>query len=80
MDLLNLQNILLEAAVKKTAPGRSYLSTSEFKEIVGGAYDQETLVEMLRELVGEGILQLGPAANAENSYCVTEEYLASLQQ
>lgn len=79
MDLLTLQNILLEAAVKKTAPGRSYLSTSEFKEIVGGAYDQETLVEMLKELVGEGILQFGPA-NAENSYCVTEEYLASLQQ
>lgn len=79
MDLLSLQNILLEAAVKKTAPGQSYLSFSEFKEIVGEAFDQETLVEMLKELVGEGILQLGPA-NAENSYCVSEEYLASLQQ
>ena len=75
-DVFALQNAILEAALAKTAPGRNYLSVSDFREVVSPDIEQGALLEMLRELVAEGILQQEPAGG-EGHYCVSPEYLAS---
>lgn len=77
-DVFSLQTAILDAALAKTAPGQTYLSLSALRQLVGQGFDAEALQEMLRELVAEGILALGPPAGGDNQYCVTKEYLASL--
>lgn len=77
-DLLSLQTAVLDAALARTAPGEKFLSFSEFKQMIGPGFDEESLAEMLRELAGEGILQLGSMAGVENQYCVTKEYVLAV--
>lgn len=76
-DLLPLQNAILEVARTRTRPGQEFLKLSEFRELLGGRFDDESVAEMLKELTGEGILALAPDGG-EDRYCVTEEYLATL--
>jgi len=74
-DLLVLQTAILDAAVAKTVPGQSYLKLDDFLTLLNQRFDRETLAEMLKELVGEGILQQGAAGQ---QYCVSQAYLASI--
>lgn len=74
-DLLTLQTAILDTAVAKTVPGQSYLKIDDFFTLLNQRFDRETLAEMLKELVGEGILQQGPDAG---QYCVSQAYLASI--
>ncbi len=77
-DVLALQTAVLQAAVSRTVPGQKFLELTGFREFVDPGVDDESLREMLRELVNEGVLQSMPGSGGEISYCASQEFLTTM--